>query len=229
MTAGDPYALWDAAYVLGSLASDERREYEAHLLRCMACRSAVTDISGMPALLALLDRESVSDEPPMPDPPPEMFGTLLHRVTTRRRRSRWAVTVVSAAAVLLAVGLVVAVWPSAPPPAPDVAAMQLVAVEPSEFSATMTLTDHDWGTHIAMSCTYTHDPGEPEEDDDDGDRLAMVTVARDGSQTRLATWTAVMGATALPQASTSLTRNEIAAVQVVSADSGEVFLERTFD
>lgn len=27
---GDRYLTWDAAYVLGSLASNERREYEAH-------------------------------------------------------------------------------------------------------------------------------------------------------------------------------------------------------
>jgi hypothetical protein len=228
MTGGDPYALWDAAYVLGSLASDERREYESHLLRCMACRSAITDLSGMPALLALLDRDSVSDEPPAEEMPPEMLGALLHKVAKRRRRSRWAVTAVSVAAVLLAVGLAVAVWPGTPAQAPDVAAMELVAVEPSSFTATMTLTDHDWGTHIAMACTYTHEPDEPEEDDD-SDRLAMVTVGRDGSQTRLATWTAVTGATALPQASTALTRNEIAAIQVVAADSGEVLLERTFD
>ena len=26
-----PYAMWDAAYVLGSLSSTERREYEGHL------------------------------------------------------------------------------------------------------------------------------------------------------------------------------------------------------
>lgn len=226
MTAGDPYALWDAAYVLGSLASDERREYETHLLRCMSCRSAVTDLSGMPALLALLDRDSVSDEPTTAEAPPEMLGALLHRVARRRRRSRWTVAVVSVAAVLLAIGLVVVMWPGAP--APGVAAMDLVAVEPSDFTATMTLTDHDWGTHIAMACTYTHAPGEPD-DEDDSDRLAMVTIGRDGSQTRLATWTAVTGATALPQASTSLTRDQIAAVQVVSADSGEVLLERTLD
>jgi hypothetical protein len=228
MTPGDPYALWDAAYVLGSLASDERREYEAHLHRCMACRSAVTDLSGMPALLALLDRDSVADEPPAPEMPPEMLGAVLAKVAQRRRRSRWAVSMVSAAAVLLAIALVVAVWPSSPAPASNAASVELVAVEPSEFTATMTLTDHDWGTHIAMACTYTHTPGEPEEEDD-GDRLAMVTVGRDGRETRLATWTAVTGATALPQASTSLSRNEIAAVQVVSADSGEVLLEKTFD
>ena len=41
MTNADPYAMWDAAYVLGSLSSAERREYEAHLVTCRQCRSLV--------------------------------------------------------------------------------------------------------------------------------------------------------------------------------------------
>ena len=48
----DKYAMWDAAYVLGSLSSAERREYEAHLSTCPLCREAVTEISGMPALIS---------------------------------------------------------------------------------------------------------------------------------------------------------------------------------
>jgi anti-sigma factor RsiW len=30
----DPYSTWDAAYVLGSLSSSDRREYENHLSVC---------------------------------------------------------------------------------------------------------------------------------------------------------------------------------------------------
>ena len=56
---GDRYVTWDAAYVLGSLTSSERREYEAHLESCKRCRAAVGEISGIPALLAMLDLEDV--------------------------------------------------------------------------------------------------------------------------------------------------------------------------
>ena len=65
------YATWDAAYVLGSLSSNERREYEAHLATCARCRAAVAELSGMPALLALLDPADVEalDET-QPEPPP---------------------------------------------------------------------------------------------------------------------------------------------------------------
>ena len=68
---GDRYATWDAAYVLGSLSSAERREYEAHLETCDRCRAAVAELSGMPALLGLLDVDDVralDDE--QPEPPP---------------------------------------------------------------------------------------------------------------------------------------------------------------
>ena len=72
---GHKYAQWDAAYVLGSLSEKDWREFEAHLGECRACRDAVTELSGMPALLSLLDRDEVIDEddpiavrPPWPQP-----------------------------------------------------------------------------------------------------------------------------------------------------------------
>ena len=60
MTENDPYALWDAAYILGSLSSNDRREYENHLSGCVPCRSAVGELSGMPALLAMLPSDEVA-------------------------------------------------------------------------------------------------------------------------------------------------------------------------
>ena len=72
---GHKHAQWDAAYVLGSLSEKDWREFEAHLGECRACRDAVTELSGMPALLSLLDRDEVIDEddpiavrPPWPQP-----------------------------------------------------------------------------------------------------------------------------------------------------------------
>jgi anti-sigma factor RsiW len=54
------YALWDAAYVLGALSFSDRREFEAHLSACPSCREAVSELSGMPALLAQLDRDYIA-------------------------------------------------------------------------------------------------------------------------------------------------------------------------
>jgi hypothetical protein len=72
---GHKYAQWDAAYVLGSLSEMDRREFDAHLGECRACRDAVAELSDMPALLSLLDLDDITDEddpiavrPPSPQP-----------------------------------------------------------------------------------------------------------------------------------------------------------------
>jgi hypothetical protein len=52
-------------------------------------------------------------------------------------------------------------------------------------------------------------------------------VNRDGTHTQLATWVADPGHTATPAGSISTPRDQIAAVQVVSADNGKVLLERS--
>jgi hypothetical protein len=72
---GHKYAQWDAAYVLGSLSELDRREFDAHLEECWACRDAVAELSDMPALLSLLDLDDITDEddpiavrPPSPQP-----------------------------------------------------------------------------------------------------------------------------------------------------------------
>lgn len=68
---GDGYSTWDAAYVLGALSSTERREFEAHLQTCDRCRSAVAELSGMPALLGLLSEGDVRGlDGDQPEPPP---------------------------------------------------------------------------------------------------------------------------------------------------------------
>jgi AAA ATPase domain/Putative zinc-finger len=76
---GDKYAHWDAAYVLGALSEVDRRVFEAHLGECPSCRDAVTELSGMPALLSLLDRNEVTegDDPIAarpPSPQPDLVG-----------------------------------------------------------------------------------------------------------------------------------------------------------
>lgn len=85
----DRYQTWDAAYVLGSLTSGERREYEAHLAGCERCRAAVAELSGMPALLAMLDLDDVvalDDEQPEPPLRPEVLQSVMDRVDRRRRQ-----------------------------------------------------------------------------------------------------------------------------------------------
>lgn len=238
----DEYALWDAAYVLGSLSAGERREYEAHLSICLSCRESVAELSGMPALLSQISSDDIAaiDEGgdpagAAPPPRPQLLRSLLAKVSRRRRRSRlltW--TVAAAAAAVLVVGVSVAVRSNpaisipTPPPQAESTSLTMTRLTPNGLSSTVSLSSQGWGTRIEMTCTYGVWPENAEhEDDDAGDKLAMVVVGRDGSSTQLATWVALTGVTATPVGSTSMPIDQIAAVQVVSVDNGEVLLQRS--
>ena len=234
MTETDPYALWDAAYILGSLSSNDRREYENHLSGCVPCRSAVGELSGTPALLAMLTSGEVAaiDDRGLEPPPmrPELLDEILRKVQRRRRRSRWITwTVSAAAAAVLAVAALLATNPAqfglTPLQVPAISAtapLTMTPVIPSSFEATVVVTGQAWGTQVDMTCTYR----EERRAGDSGDTLAMYAVGRDGTRVQLATWMARAGATASPSGSTSMPVDQIAAVQVVSADTGDVLLQR---
>ncbi|WP_196771253.1 anti-sigma factor family protein, partial [Mycobacterium colombiense] len=84
----DSYAMWDAAYVLGSLPAAQRREFETHMVHCPDCRAAVADLSGVPALLSQLDGDEVAamdQSGPSPEMSPKLLPSLLATVRWRRR------------------------------------------------------------------------------------------------------------------------------------------------
>jgi anti-sigma factor RsiW len=225
----DRYAMWDAAYVLGSLSASDRREFEAHMAGCPACREAVADLSGVPALLSQLPREQVAamDESgrtvTAAEISPELLPSLLATVRWRRRRARVATWVASsAAAAVLGIGVLVGVQGNSAPAQQVAASSQPMAqIGTNLLASTVQLSSQHWGTSINLKCVCLAPLNAHH------DTLAMVVVGRDGSQTRLATWVAEPGHTATPAGSISTPVDQIAAVQVVSADSGQVLLQRS--
>lgn len=226
----DRYAMWDAAYVLGSLSASDRREFEAHMAGCPACREAVADLSGVPALLSQLDRDQVAamDESGRtvtvaPEISPELLPSLLATVRWRRRRTRVTTWVASsAAAAVLGIGVLVGVQGNSAPAQQVAASSQPMSqVGTTLLASTVQLSSQHWGTSINLKCVCLAPLNAHH------DTLAMVVVGRDGSQTRLATWVAEPGHTATPAGSISTPVDQIAAVQVVSADSGQVLLQRS--
>jgi anti-sigma factor RsiW len=227
----DEYAMWDAAYVLGSLSSAERWEFEAHMTDCPLCANAVGELSGMPALLSQVDHDESAAidarfglEPSLPD---ELLPSLLTKVSWRRRQSRivtW--TAGAAVAAVLAIGVLVGVaghhLTSVPtPPQASVSVQPMAQVGTNRLASTVSLSGRQWGTFISMNCVCLAPRNAHH------DTLAMVVVGHDGSHTRIATWAANPGDTATPAGSTSTRVDQIAAVQVISADDGQVLLERS--
>ena len=157
--------------------------------------------------------------------PPNLLPSLMTEVRRRRRRVRMVTwTAGAAAAVLLAVGLFVGVWPQHPtstPPQASVSALSMDQVGTKALASTLSLSSQQWGTYIDLNCvclapvTAHHD------------RLAMVVVGRDGTHTQLATWIADPGHTAKLAGSTSTPVDQISQVQMVSADNGQVLLQRS--
>ncbi len=237
ITGHDEYTMWDAAYVLGSLSSAERREFEAHMTGCPLCRSAVGELNGLPALLSQLDRgelASIDLEIDHADRsgveqllPAELLPSLLAKVNWRRRRSRivtWTAGV--AAAAVLAVGVFAGGAGHSPtsvptPPQASVSVQPMAQVGTTRLASTVSLSSQQWGTFISRNCVCLAPLNAHH------DTLAMVVVGRDGSHTRMATWVANPGHTATPAGSISTPADQIASVQVVSADDGQVLLERS--
>jgi anti-sigma factor RsiW len=234
MGDNDRYAMWDAAYVLGSLSASDRREFEAHMANCPECREAVAELSGVPALLSQLDRDDVAainnseaaagTGSATPKMSPELLPSLLATVRWRRRRTRvatWAAS--AAAAAVLGVGVFVGVesQSSIAPQQVTASAEPMAQVGTNLLASTVSVSSQHWGTFINLKCVCLAPLNAHH------DTLAMVVVGRDGTQTRLATWVADPGHTATPAGSISTPINQIAAVQVVSADSGEVLLQRS--
>jgi anti-sigma factor RsiW len=222
------YAMWDAAYVLGSLSSAQWREFEAQMADCALCRSAVGELSGMPALLSRLDRDELTaiDEAVRsgvkPLPSDELRPALLATARWRRRRSRvvtW--TAGAAAAAVLAIGVVVGVAGHAPTSVPAPQASVMTQVGTNQLASTVSFSSQPWGTTISLNCVCLATRNAHH------DTLAMVVIGRDGRHTRMATWAANPGHTAMPAGSVSTPIGQIASVQVVSADSGQVLLERS--
>lgn len=209
MTA-DPYREWDAAYVLGALAPGERREFEQHLAACPACREAVADLAGMPALLGMVPADVATPAVPAAGPgagpgaagsgaPGGVAGessstvvpiaSLAHAAQRRTRRRR-TLLAVAAAGLVAASGLggaATARWGDderAPAVVAEAEArtVTLTPVGQSGVSADLTLVPARWGTRLDWSCEYA------------AAELAvgvytLVLVDEAGERTVVATWT----------------------------------------
>ena len=179
MSTHDDYTDWDAAYVLGALPVAERREYEAHLAGCAACRAAVAELAGVPGLLAQLppgevlamDLDGAADLQP-----PASLMPLLPEARVESSRRRWLAPVAAAAAALLIGGVGgYAVSSAGRDGSPNngitstaggtggsVAGpgrLAFTAVEPSLMTAVVDVVPIANGTELRVECQYARQTG----------------------------------------------------------------------
>ncbi|GIG41796.1 anti-sigma factor family protein [Cellulomonas phragmiteti] len=184
----DPYRDWDAAYVLGALAPGERREFEEHLAACDACRAAVGELAGMPALLGMVPQEQVDAAGDERDGPADVVPLARVAAAAHRRRARGRVALAGVAAALVvlagATGAAVTAATAARPAvvAADARTVALAPVAGSGVSADLTLAPVAWGTRLDWSCAY-----EAAELPEGVYTLVLVDAA--GERSVVATWT----------------------------------------
>lgn len=210
----DPFASYDAAYVLGALSAQDRQDYEQHLRECDDCARSVRELAGMPGLLARVPEDLVTVTDDDPGPPPSLLMSLLRRARRERRRTRWMAIGAAglAAAACLALVLGLALRPSATPPPPvAIPTATMTPVGGAPVAATVGLQDVAWGTRIQMHCMYRQDFG-------GGKHVyTMVVVDKRGDIQELGSWSLVPGKDAKLQGGTSWRVADIASVQVRTA------------
>ena len=226
-TGRDPYAEWDAAYVLGALATEERHDYERHLRTCADCTRRVAEVAGIPGLLGLVptDEVQVTAESPTGLPRADSLPRLLTAARRRRRRGRMLqaglLLAVAAAAATVAIMLPARLAPAgfAEPPGELVTLHQVV---PNPLSADVRPAAQHGGTRIDGSCSYGvagSGAGTAAER-----AYAMFVTDRNGEATQVASWLAGPGMTVPVSGTTKLAADEIATVDIRLQPNGVVLL-----
>jgi hypothetical protein len=221
------FAHHDGAYVLGALSPAERLDFERHLPGCPDCTRSVQELAGLPGLLARVTPD-VLDAVAVDTPVPEsLLPRLVREVRRTERRRTWVTAVMAAAAALLvtlgtlaATGVLDDDRPatestSVTPPK----GLAMEPVPPQRVTAELALTGVPWGTRLDLTCTYTSHEGEWATQ---APTYALFIRTREGEVERVATWRALPGRTMRLAAATATSRDDIASVEVRTADGTRV-------
>jgi len=223
-----PHAYDDGAYVVGSLSTEERREFVNHLPGCPDCRESVRLLSGLPGLLASVDTEEtgVLGGAPLEMPPPTLWPRLLDTAKaerSRRRRNRRMFAVAACLLLIVAIAVPVAAFAPFSPvrlgdaTASTVAMRDMTPVEgASMVSAKVGVIEKAWGTKVALHCSYGADRYDGEH------AYALFAVSRDNTFEQIGSWVVGPGKEVTTDAATRFRRGELAALEIRRADGKTV-------
>jgi hypothetical protein len=186
----DDIANWDAAYVLGALTPEERREYEDYLAANPQRAAALTEFSSLPSILDVLSPEEAlalvsSDDAARVERPLDLMPSLARAAERRQRRSRrnFMVMVTATAAAFLAVGVIVtAAVMGRPQPSTTPTLQAMTSTGRPGVTAQLAVTEKKWGTRLDWQCQYTKDWSRNVGSYD------LVVTSVDGKQTTVASW-----------------------------------------
>lgn len=211
----DRFATWDAAYVLGALAPDERREYEEHLAGCPSCQTAVSELAGLPGLLAQVPAEDASALVPaaattevLDDGPPPGLLVRARPASPRRGRLVASVAGVTAGVLLVLAGVAYAVG-LLPFGSDDPRRLAFASVGPTGLTAVVDVLPVGDGTDINVECV----DGQPGA----GGGYAsyrIYVVDRTGQAELVKEWPAKPNKTMRPKAHTDLRLRQIERVEI---------------
>ncbi len=223
-----PHAYDDGAYVVGSLSTEERREYVNHLPGCPDCRESVRLLSGLPGLLASVDTEEtgVLGGAPLEMPPPTLWPRLLDTAKaerSRRRRKRRVFAVAACLLLLVAIAAPVAAFAPFSPLRLANATVNTVAMHDmkpvegaSMVSAKVGVADKAWGTKVALHCSYSANQYGGKQ------AYALFAVARNNTFEQIGSWIVGPGKEVTTDAATKFRRGELAALEIRRADGTTV-------
>jgi len=220
-----------AAYVIGALSPAERLEFERHLGECDDCTRTIRELAGMLRDVGRVEPD-VLEHPMVEERVPEtLLPTLSRRVRGARRRRTMIAAGVAAAAVAVLVPVAVSQLGTEDGSRPDAPGAgtepSTVAAEPMHpvgdvpLKASVTMESVTWGTRVGLTSPY--------------DRWAMdrrlppsmdyTLCVRDwnGHTEQVGSWRSVDGMTMEVSGATSMTQDDISAVQVRAPD-GHVVL-----
>jgi len=247
----DPYELWDASYVLGSLTPSERREYEDHVAGCAQCRRQLAELSGIPGLLALLDSPATATAAaPAAGTTLVPYAVFAQKV---RRRRAWMAGAAAAAVLAVVTGTaavtanlsggtsnpptaISTIRPgalAAPGPAAGATtALHFASTGQTSLTATGALRAQSWGTTITWTCIYAASTGsaplKPGYTAPAGlNDYELVVLSTQGTQTVVATWHADPGATVSPIATTNIPISQIKNVSIRAVGQEGILLNAT--
>ncbi|MBV9593198.1 MAG: zf-HC2 domain-containing protein [Actinobacteria bacterium] len=220
MTGEDRFAHLDAAYVLGTLDTDERREFAAHLSECDDCAASVASLEEVGRLLGSASPEAFADDAIQYEPSDLLLPRLLSAVREQRRRRRWLVSgaAVLAAACLVLVTTLLVRTTNSTPSSPAGHPLAMTAVVDSPVSASAEVTAVSWGTKITLHCSY-----ESSFDYPPGATYDLVVTDRQGSSQTLGSWQVTPGKQISYPSGTALTKDQIASISITTG-SGTALL-----